>query len=229
MDPDGFQQGWHHGMGATLELLAVYGAILLIAALVAGGLWWARRRRATMEAPLHRWPTASLASPPPKWGRPQWPTDEGRLRASHADRDQAVTLLREATTEGYLTLDEFEERSGKAYSARYLRDLDQLVDDIPGHPRPAALESAHGRPGRPAPTHGRPGRPAPGQGHWQPLPARAHPAFGGAWIVFALIILTIALHGWWLPIWPVVLIGFLVLRGSRHHRRGLDGHWGSRV
>ena len=79
MDPDGFQQGWHHGMGATLELLAVYGAILLIAALVAGGLWWARRRRATMEAPLHRWPTASLASPPPKWGRPQWPTDEGRL------------------------------------------------------------------------------------------------------------------------------------------------------
>ena len=114
-------------------------------------------------------------------------------------------------------------------SARYLRDLDQLVDDIPGHPRPAALESAHGRPGRPAPTHGRPGRPAPGQGHWQPLPARAHPAFGGAWIVFALIILTIALHGWWLPIWPVVLIGFLVLRGSRHHRRGLDGHWGSRV
>jgi hypothetical protein len=196
--------GWHHEIGGTLELLAVYGAILLIAVLVAGGLWWARRRRARLgygsgrDAQLHTWPTASLASPPRRWGRAHWPADEVQLRASHADREHAVTLLRAATAEGYLTLDEFEERLEKVYSARYLRDLDQLVNDIPGHPRPAALEPAHGA--------------------WRPVPARGHPAVSCAWILFALAILTIALHAWWLPFWPVVLIGFLVLRGSRHHR-----------
>ena len=64
MGPDWYDQhGWHHvGMGGTLELLAMYGAILLIAALAVGGLWLARRRRAQPGASLHRWPTASLAS-----------------------------------------------------------------------------------------------------------------------------------------------------------------------
>jgi hypothetical protein len=204
-------------MGGTLELLAVYGAVLLIAALAAGALWFAHRRAARRSAPPHRWPTASLASPPQHWGRRQWPTDEGRLRASHADRDRAVTLLREATAEGYLTLDEFEERLGKVYQAKYLRDLDQLVDDIPGHPRPAALEPAHSLTGSPA------------QRDWRPLPARGHPAFSGAWIVFALLVLTVALHGWWLPLWPVGLVVFLALRASRHHRRGVGGPWGSRA
>ena len=48
MGPDWYDQhGWHHvGMGGTLELLAMYGAILLIVALAAGGLWLARRRHA---------------------------------------------------------------------------------------------------------------------------------------------------------------------------------------
>jgi hypothetical protein len=211
MGPDWFSQhGWHHvGMGDSLELLAIYGSILLIVAFVAGGLWLSHRRRARQVAPLHRWPTASLASPPPRWGRPQWPADEGRLRASHADRDRAVTLLREATAEGYLTLDEFEERMGAVYSARYLRDLDPLVDDIPGHPRPAALE--------------------PAAGGWQPVPARTHPGFPGAGILIAVAVLAIALHVWVVPAFPLLLLVFLALRLSRHHRRGLDGHWGSRV
>ena len=211
MGPDWYgQHGWHQlGTGGTLELLAMYGAILLIAALAAGGFWLARRRRAQRGAPLHRWPTASLSSPPPRWGRPQSPTDEGRLRASHADRDRAVTLLREATAAGYLTLDEFEERLGAVYSARYLRDLDSLVDDIPGHPRPAALEpEAEG---------------------WRPLPARSHPVFPRAGVLVAVAVLAIALHVWWVPAWPLLLLVFLALRMGRHHRRPLGGHWGSRV
>jgi hypothetical protein len=213
MDPDWFgQHGWHHaGFGDTLELLAVYAAVLLLAALVAGVLWWGRRQHAPSGygsrggAPLQTWPTASLASPGSRWGRPHWPADGVQLRASNADREQAVTLLREATAEGYLTLDEFEERLGRVYAARYLRDLDQLVNDIPGHPRPAALEPAHGA--------------------WRPVPARGHHAFGGGWIVFTLIILTFALHGWWLPFWPVALLVFLALRVGRHHH----GHWGTRA
>lgn len=211
MGPDGYgQHGWHHvGMGGTLELLAMYGAILLIAALAAGGLLLARRRRTQRGAPLHRWPTASLASPPPRWGKPQWSANEGRLRASHADRDRAVTLLREATAAGYLTLDEFEERLGSVYSARYLRDLDPLVDDIPGHPRPAALE--------------------PAAGGWQPVPARNHAVFPGVGILIAVAVLAISLHVWLVPAWPVLLLVLVALRVSRHHRRRLDGHWGSRI
>jgi hypothetical protein len=202
-------------MGNRLELLAIYGSILLIAALVAGGLWWARHRRAQAGygrrrgAQLHTWPTARLPGPPSVQGTSHLPADQTQLRASHADREHAVTLLRKATAEGYLTLDEFEERLGKVYSARYLRDLDPLVNDIPGHPRPAALEPAHG------PRH--------------PVPARHHAGFGGAWVVLTLVALTLALHPWFLPFWPVLLLGFLALRVSRHHRRGLDGHWGSRV
>jgi hypothetical protein len=211
MGPDWYSQhGWHHlGIGDTLELLAFSGAIVLIAALAAGGLWLARRRRAQRGAPLHRWPTASLASPPPRWGRPQSPAGEGRLRASHADRDRAVTLLREATAAGYLTLDEFEERLGAVYSARYLRDLDQLVDDIPGHPPPAALE--------------------PAAAGWRPVPARGHPGFPGAGILIAVGVLAIALHVWLVPALPILLLVFLALRAGRHHRRHLDGHWGPRV
>ncbi len=209
MGPDWFSQpGWHQaGMGATLELLAGYGAILLIAALMAVGLWLARRRHARLDAPPHRWPTASLASPPVRWGRPQWHADEGRLRASHADRDRAVTLLREATGAGYLTLDEFEERLGEVYSARYLRDLDRLVDDIPGHPRPAALEPAN---------------------RWQPLPARRYPAFPGGGILIAVAVLALALHMWLVPALPLVLLVLVALRLGRHHRQRFDGHWGSR-
>jgi hypothetical protein len=217
--PDEYQPGWHHvGVGDMTGFLIAYGAVLLVFALVAAGLWLAHRRSAARNAPVHRWPTASLANPSPQWRGPQWPEDEGRLRASHADRDQAMALLRQATADGYLTLDEFEERLGKVYSARYLRDLDPLVDDIPCHPRPAALQAAPDRPGRPVHDWG-----------WRPLPVRSHPLSGGAWIVFAIVILTVALHAWWLPFWPVLLVFFLVLRAGRHHRRGVDGRWGSRV
>lgn len=216
--PNGYQPAWHHvGTGATLEFLAAYGALLVIVALVAAGVWLAHRRAARSRAPVHRWPTASLANPTSSWEHQRGSADEGRLRASHADRDRAVELLREATGAGYLTLDEFEERLGKVYSARYLRDLDQLVDDIPG--RPAALPPPSSASASGWPVHG---------SGWRPLPVRSHPAVSGGWIVFALVILTVALHAWWLPLWPLLLVVFLCLRAGRHHRHGA-GHWGSKV
>jgi hypothetical protein len=54
------------------------------------------------------------------------------IRASDADRDKAVTLLREHLAAGRLTSDEFDERLEKALSARTLGDLDQLMADLPG-------------------------------------------------------------------------------------------------
>ena len=59
--PDEYQPGWHHvGIGDMTGFLIAYGAILLILALVAAGLWLAHRRGAARNAPVHRWPTASL-------------------------------------------------------------------------------------------------------------------------------------------------------------------------
>jgi hypothetical protein len=63
------------------------------------------------------------------------------LRASHADRDRVVEVLRVAAGDGRLTADELDERLEAALSARTLTELAQLTTDLPataGHaPSPA--------------------------------------------------------------------------------------------
>jgi hypothetical protein len=53
------------------------------------------------------------------------------VRASDAEREQAVVRLREATAEGRLTLEEFSERVESAYAAKTNDELQRLVDDLP--------------------------------------------------------------------------------------------------
>jgi len=55
-----------------------------------------------------------------------------RLRASDADRERTVNLLREHHAEGRLDMDEFHERLNSAYQAKTLGDLDALLHDLPG-------------------------------------------------------------------------------------------------
>jgi Domain of unknown function (DUF1707) len=55
-----------------------------------------------------------------------------RIRASDADRDRTAALLREHHAAGRLTAEEFNERLDKAYAAKTLGDLDQLLSDLPG-------------------------------------------------------------------------------------------------
>jgi hypothetical protein len=55
-----------------------------------------------------------------------------RIRASDADRDRTAALLREHLAAGRLTAEEFNERLDKAYAAKTLGDLDQLLSDLPG-------------------------------------------------------------------------------------------------
>jgi hypothetical protein len=62
-----------------------------------------------------------------------------RMRAADSDRDRAAAALKAAYADGRLTLGEFEERVGRALSARTFGDLSVALD---GLPRPAA-----GRPG----------------------------------------------------------------------------------
>jgi hypothetical protein len=52
-------------------------------------------------------------------------------RASDAEREQAVVRLREASTDGRLTLEELGERTALAYRARTHADLEPLTADLP--------------------------------------------------------------------------------------------------
>ncbi|MGH3186311.1 MAG: DUF1707 SHOCT-like domain-containing protein [Streptosporangiaceae bacterium] len=56
------------------------------------------------------------------------------MRASDADRDRVMDVLRNATAEGRLTADELEERLGAALTARTFGDLAALTEDLPVGP-----------------------------------------------------------------------------------------------
>jgi len=53
------------------------------------------------------------------------------LRASDADRERAIALLRDHAAEGRLTLEEFTERMSAAYLARTNDEVEELVRDLP--------------------------------------------------------------------------------------------------
>jgi DUF1707 SHOCT-like domain len=54
----------------------------------------------------------------------------GRLRASHADREQVIEVLKAAFVQGRLDRDEFDLRVGRALSSRTYADLAALTADI---------------------------------------------------------------------------------------------------
>jgi hypothetical protein len=53
------------------------------------------------------------------------------VRASDAEREQAVAELREHSTAGRLTLEEFSQRVDEAYAAKTLAELEALRRDLP--------------------------------------------------------------------------------------------------
>jgi hypothetical protein len=55
----------------------------------------------------------------------------GRLRTSHADREQAIDALKAAFVQGRLTKDEFDLRVGRVLASRTYADLGALTADIP--------------------------------------------------------------------------------------------------
>ena len=67
------------------------------------------------------------------------------LRASDAERERVAAFLRDQSLEGRLTTDELDERLGRAYRAVTVRELRELVVDLPGSP----LGPQRGRPAPP--------------------------------------------------------------------------------
>jgi len=73
----------------------------------------------------------------------------GHLRASHADREQVIEVLKAAFVQGQLDRDEFELRAGRALASPTYADLAALTGDITparltrARPLPSARESAN--------------------------------------------------------------------------------------
>jgi DUF1707 SHOCT-like domain len=71
----------------------------------------------------------------------------GGLRVSDADRDRAVSELSEHFQSGRITLDEFEDRSGRALSAKTARELRDLFADLPRQAAPVQQPAQPAGPG----------------------------------------------------------------------------------
>src|SRR5882762_10042286 len=56
------------------------------------------------------------------------------IRASDKERESVVDVLRDAYTDGRLTLEEFEERTSAAYASKTWSDLRELTGDLPVEP-----------------------------------------------------------------------------------------------
>lgn len=154
------------------------------------------------------------------------------IRASDEDRERAIDILREATSRGYITLAEFEERLATGLAATYLSDLDPLLADLPGTPRPSA--------GWTVPSAGARSSSAAGANPYGgPFPGPAPAPMPGGQVVYrtrgflatlppvARVVLTVILIGMVASavvsvlssgIWIVALIVFLCVRRG-HHRR----------
>jgi hypothetical protein len=72
------------------------------------------------------------------------------LRASDANREGVVEVLRRAASEGQLTVEELEDRVSSAYGARTRKELETLTADLGveplSHAVPAPLDQARGAP-----------------------------------------------------------------------------------
>lgn len=76
----------------------------------------------------------------------------GYMRASHADREQVIDVLKTAFVQGRLTKDEFDARLGQAFASRIYADLAAVTADLPawliGVPPPQKPAQARAQPDR---------------------------------------------------------------------------------
>ena len=152
---------------------------------------------------------------------------DARIRASDADRDRAAAALREHLAAGRLSIEEFDERLDRAYAAKTLGELDELMADLPTSDLGQLPGSSVDRSAADPMLAGRhPGRSI------QAPPGRFPPArrtAWGSWLAISLVLLMIWVAGgaagspWFL--WVVIPLGVLILarsiagRPARRERR----------
>lgn len=131
------------------------------------------------------------------------------IRASDADRDRAAALLREHHAAGRLTPDEFSDRLDRAFAAKTVGDIDDLLRDLPGidlYRLPDAQLTRQPR---------------------QSQPSRHRDAWRGAWgswiscVLIFFVIWALAGRGYPWPLWIVGPWGAILLgrwvTGSHPH------------
>jgi hypothetical protein len=109
----------------------------------------------------------------------------GPLRASDADREQAIDILKVAFVQGRLTQDEFGLRAGQALVSRTYAELTGLTTDLLAGPTEPARPGP--RPARPVPKSARTRAKSPVSVKvvvWGACAAIALPALGAAFLTF---------------------------------------------
>jgi hypothetical protein len=122
--------------------------------------------------------------------------DNPRLRASDDEREQVVSVLRNAMSEGRLSLAEGEQRMAAAYAATYRDELPPMTADLPPQERTdgAAAWPAGARPGRPGRHPGRRAALRPGL------------LLAGLAVGIGIVVLAAGR-----PLWPAIVLGVVAL------------------
>jgi hypothetical protein len=143
----------------------------------------------------------------------------GRMRASHADREQVIEMLKAAFVQGLLDTDELDQRVGQALASRTYADLATLTADLADRPSTAA----------------RPPEPARASGHRRAFAAVtcATPVLMGMWLLvrampegtpwplaLPVILVTLVLVLTVPTGWLVLLHEWLEMRAERQSTRG---------
>ena len=84
--------------------------------------------------------------------------ERSEFRASHADRERVIEVLKAAFVQGRLAKDEFDLRVGQAFAARTHAELAAVTAGLPAEPTPAQPTPA--QPAAAQPTTARPPAPA---------------------------------------------------------------------
>jgi DUF1707 SHOCT-like domain len=134
----------------------------------------------------------------------------GRLRASHADREHVIDMLKDAFVHGRVTKDEFDARVGQAFASRTYAELAAVTADIP------ARQIADQPPSNPARTQGR--------------PTMSHAAKARLCVVIALAMMTVATFAPGRPALllfaPLCLTALMIAAAqilASHHEKGSRG------
>jgi len=137
-------------------------------------------------------------------------TGASRVRASDAEREEYARLVREAVTEGRLSLSEGDERLATVYAAVYRDELAPTVSDLPRQ------GSTWGRPG-PRRTREEPDNRPPA---WVGFGRHAS---------FVLVVAAILITIWAVSsahfFWPAIPLAFLAIGLFKH---GMWTRWGGR-